>query len=151
MTGETHIAEPGDTVLVAEAEGAALTPAEADLERTIVIEEEATKRELARLETELKIAKLQSEKPPWLEEMVLRLEAPILALSSLLTQPPSTQPAPQAVAIAAPQETEATAPGAIAETTEQTLEADDSEVTQENPEPAAAPEENRRRTFSRGI
>lgn len=138
---------------LAEAAGdAGMTQQEADLERTIVVEEEATKRELARLETELKIAKLQSEKPPWLEELIAQQAIQHEALLTLLTQATLTQqPQPQAVAIAAPQETEASAPGAIAETVESEVTSESGDPTLVQPEPEAAEERPARRTFSRGI
>lgn len=155
MTEDTAIAAAavaGAAAELAEAAGDnGMSPQEADLERTIVVEEEATKRELARLETELKIAKLQSEKPPWLEELIAQLTLHHETLLSLLTQATLTtqpQPQPQAVAIAAPQETEASGAGAVAETVE---EGESGEATPVQPEAQAAEEPPRRRTFSRGI
>jgi hypothetical protein len=148
MTIEPIVAEPGDTIVVAgEAAAPVLTPVEMELERTAIVEEETTKRELARLTTELEIAKLQLEKPPWLEELIMRLETKLAEISQLCSQTPlMPPPAPTAIAIAAPEEAEATGEGATV-------------IAEPLPEDAAsgvmpevaAPEPERKRTFSRGI
>lgn len=153
-----EVAAAAANVAAEEAQAAAeasepLSPQEAELERTAIVEEETTKRELARLETELKIARLQTEKPPWLEEMVAGFLTGAAKLLNASTPTPSAEPppAPTAVAIAAPTETEATAPGATVETVETSGSPpeESAEVMPVNPaEVETAPQ---RRTFSKGI